>query len=142
LPTVEDNRALIPRGAITRQSGSRIVVDVDLQKFFDQVDHDIDRLEKRLGDPGVIRLIQAYLDSGIMDDGVVQKRTMGTPKGGAISPQLANVLLDEVDTQRGAEPSGTRSRRLTRILATSNFLLAPVRRPGPPNFQPNLESIR
>ncbi|MEH2492934.1 hypothetical protein V1280_008873 [Bradyrhizobium sp. AZCC 2230] len=66
---------------------------------FDRVDHDIliDRLQKRIGDAGVIRLIRAYLNSGIMDDGVVQKRTMGTPQGGPLSPLLANVLLDEVD---------------------------------------------
>ena len=81
------------------QSGRRIVVDVDLEKFFDRVDHDIliDRLQKRLGDSGIIRLIRAYLNSGIMDDGVVQTRTMGTPQGGPLSPLLANVLLDEVD---------------------------------------------
>ena len=81
------------------QSGRRIVVDVDLEKFFDRVDHDIliDRLQKRIGDTGVIRLIRAYLNSGIMDDGVVQTRTMGTPQGGPLSPLLANVLLDEVD---------------------------------------------
>src|ERR1700742_1261037 len=81
------------------QSGCRIVVDVDLEKFFDRVDHDIliDRLRKRIGDGGVIQLIRAYLNSGIMDDGVVQRRTMGTPQGGPLSPLLANVLLDEVD---------------------------------------------
>jgi retron-type reverse transcriptase len=81
------------------QSGRRIVVDVDLEKFFDRVDHDIliDSLQKRIGDTGVIRLIRAYLNSGIMDDGVVLKRTMGTPQGGPLSPLLANVLLDEVD---------------------------------------------
>ena len=72
------------------QSGRRIVVDVD---------HDIliDRLRKRIGDGGVIQLIRAYLNSGIMDDGVVQRRAMGTPQGGPLSPLLANVLLDEVD---------------------------------------------
>src|SRR5271156_6807413 len=81
------------------QSGRRIVVDVDLEKFFDRVNHDIliDRLQKRIGDAGVIRLIRAYLNSGIMGDGVVQMRTMGTPQGGPLSPLLANVLLDEVD---------------------------------------------
>jgi RNA-directed DNA polymerase len=81
------------------QSGRRIVVDVDLEKFFDRVDHDIllGRLQKRIGDAGVLRLIRAYLNCGIMDDGVVQKRRMGTPQGGPLSPLLANVLLDEVD---------------------------------------------
>jgi len=81
------------------QSGRRIVVDVDLEKFFDRVNHDIliDRLQKRLGDAGMIRLIRAYLNSGIMMEGVVQERMMGTPQGGPLSPLLANVLLDEVD---------------------------------------------
>jgi RNA-directed DNA polymerase len=81
---------------------------------FDRVNHDIliGRLQKRIGDPGVIRLIRAYLNSGIMADGVVQERVMGTPhcaqvascgsaplKCGPLSPLLANVLLDEVDKE-------------------------------------------
>jgi RNA-directed DNA polymerase len=83
------------------QSGRRVVVDVDLEKFFDRVNHDIlmDRFQKRIGDAGVIRLIRAYLNSGIMMDGVVQERVMGTPQGGPLSPLLANVLLDEVDKE-------------------------------------------
>jgi RNA-directed DNA polymerase len=80
-------------------SGKRVVVDVDLAKFFDRVNHDIliDRLSKRIDDAGVIRLIRAYLNAGIMDGGVVSERHMGTPQGGPLSPLLANVLLDEVD---------------------------------------------
>ena len=83
------------------QAGFRIVVDVDLEKFFDRVNHDIlmDRFRKRIGDAGVMRLIRAYLNSGIMADGVVQERVMGTPQGGPLSPLLANVLLDEVDKE-------------------------------------------
>ncbi|WP_321959587.1 group II intron reverse transcriptase/maturase, partial [Burkholderia cenocepacia] len=83
------------------QSGRRIVVDVDLEKFFDRVNHDIliDRLQKRIGDASVIWLIRAYLNSGIMDGGVVQQREQGTPQGGPLSPLLANVLLDEVDKE-------------------------------------------
>ena len=83
------------------QSGRRIVVDVDLEKFFDQVNHDIliGRLQGRIEDAGVIRLIRAYLNSGIMSDGVVQQRYQGTPQGGPLSPLLANVLLDEVDKE-------------------------------------------
>jgi len=83
------------------QSGRRIVVDVDLEKFFDRVNHDIliDRLSKRIPDAGVIRLIRAYLNSGIMSDGVVQERYQGTPQGGPLSPLLANVMLDEVDKE-------------------------------------------
>jgi RNA-directed DNA polymerase len=83
------------------QSGRRVVVDVDLEKFFDRVNHDIliDRLSKRIADAGAIRLIRAYLNSGIMSDGVVQERHQGTPQGGPLSPLLANVLLDEVDKE-------------------------------------------
>ncbi len=83
------------------QTGRRIVVDVDLEKFFDRVNHDIliDRLQKRVGDAGVIRLIRAYLNAGMMSDGVVQERHEGTPQGGPLSPLLANVLLDEVDKE-------------------------------------------
>lgn len=75
------------------------MVDVDLEKFFDRVHHDIliDRLRKRIDDAGIIRLIRAYLNSGIMNHGVVQERYEGTPQGGPLSPLLANVLLDEVD---------------------------------------------
>lgn len=83
------------------QSGRRVVVDVDLETFFDRVNHDIliGRLNQRIGEAGVIRLIRAYLDSGIMSDGVVQQRYQGTPQGGPLSPLLANVLLDEVDKE-------------------------------------------
>jgi RNA-directed DNA polymerase len=83
------------------QSGRRVVVDVDLEKFFDRVNHDIliDRLGKRIEDAGVIRLIRAYLNSGIMTGEVVQQRQRGTPQGGPLSPLLANVVLDEVDKE-------------------------------------------
>lgn len=81
------------------QSGKHVVVDVDLSKFFDRVNRDIliARLQKRIEDPGVIRLIRAYLNAGIMDGGVLIERQQGTPQGGPLSPLLANVLLDEVD---------------------------------------------
>jgi RNA-directed DNA polymerase len=82
-------------------SGRRVVVDVDLEKFFDRVHHDIliNRLQKRVADAGVIRLVRAYLTSGIMDGGVLMGRSEGTPQGGPLSPLLANVLLDEVDKE-------------------------------------------
>jgi RNA-directed DNA polymerase len=81
------------------QAGKRVVVDVDLAKFFDRVNHDIlmERLGRRIDDAGVIRLVRAYLNAGIMDGGVVVERHLGTPQGGPLSPLLANVLLDEVD---------------------------------------------
>ena len=83
------------------QLGKRIVVDVDLEKFFDRVNHDIliDRLSKRVNDVGVIRLVRAYLNSGIMVNGVVMDREEGTPQGGPLSPLLANIMLDEVDKE-------------------------------------------
>jgi len=83
------------------QEGRRIVVDVDLSKFFDRVNHDIliDRLRKRVDDAGAIRLVRAYLNAGIMDGGVVAERMEGTPQGGPLSPLLANVMLDEVDRE-------------------------------------------
>jgi group II intron reverse transcriptase/maturase len=83
------------------QAGWRVVVDVDLEKFFDRVNHDVlmDRLAKRIDDEAVLRLIRRYLNAGIMDHGVVMERFEGTPQGGPLSPLLANVLLDEVDRE-------------------------------------------
>ncbi|TAH44592.1 MAG: group II intron reverse transcriptase/maturase [Betaproteobacteria bacterium] len=83
------------------QYGYRVVVDVDLEKFFDRVNHDIlmERLARRIEDKAVLRLIRRYLVAGIMDGGVVMERYEGTPQGGPLSPLLANVLLDEVDRE-------------------------------------------
>jgi RNA-directed DNA polymerase len=83
------------------QEGYRVVVDVDLEKFFDRVHHDVlmGRLAKRLGDKRVLGLIRRYLEAGVMVNGVVVERYEGTPQGGPLSPLLANVLLDEVDKQ-------------------------------------------
>jgi group II intron reverse transcriptase/maturase len=83
------------------QAGRRWVVDVDLAKFFDRVNHDVllGRLAKRIADPRVLRLIRRYLAAGILADGVVIERHEGTPQGGPLSPLLANVLLDEVDRE-------------------------------------------
>jgi RNA-directed DNA polymerase len=90
------------------QSGRRWVVDVDLEKFFDRVSHDIlmGRLAKRLEDKRLLRIIRRYLEAGVMANGVVVERHEGTPQGGPLSPLLANVLLDEVD--RELERSGHR----------------------------------
>ena len=83
------------------QDGYRVVVDVDLEKFFDRVNHDIlmERLARRIDDKAVLRLIRRYLVAGIMDGGVVMARYEGTPQGGPLSPLLANVLLDEADRE-------------------------------------------
>jgi group II intron reverse transcriptase/maturase len=90
------------------QAGFRVVVDVDLEKFFDRVNHDIlmHRLARRIDDKSVLRLIRRYLAAGAMDGGVVIERHEGTPQGGPLSPLLANVLLDEVD--RALERRGHR----------------------------------
>ena len=83
------------------QTGRGVVVDVDLEKFFDRVNHDIlmDRLAKRIADKRVLGLIRRYLQAGILEHGVSIKREDGTPQGGPLSPLLANVLLDEVDRE-------------------------------------------
>jgi RNA-directed DNA polymerase len=83
------------------QEGRRWVVDVDLEAFFDRVNHDVlmSRLAKRIADRRLLRLIRHYLDAGIMAHGIVVERHEGTPQGGPLSPLLANVLLDEVDKE-------------------------------------------
>ncbi len=83
------------------QGGRRWVVDVDLEKFFDRVNHDIlmGKLAKRIEDKRILRLIRRYLEAGVMLNGVVIERHEGTPQGGPLSPLLANVLLDEVDKE-------------------------------------------
>lgn len=83
------------------QEGRRWVVDIDLERFFDRVNHDVlmGRLAKRIADKRMLGLIRRYLEAGIMADGVVVERHEGTPQGGPLSPLLANVLLDEVDRE-------------------------------------------
>lgn len=83
------------------QEGRRWVVDVDLEKFFDRVNHDVlmGKLASRIEDPRMLRLIRRYLDAGILVNGVVVERHEGTPQGGPLSPLLANVLLDKVDKE-------------------------------------------
>ena len=83
------------------QSGKRWVVDVDLEKFFDRVNHDVlmGKLEKRIADKRMLRVIRRYLEAGMMRHGVETERYEGTPQGGPLSPLLANVLLDEVDKE-------------------------------------------
>ena len=83
------------------QAGNRVVVDVDLEKFFDRVNHDVlmGRLAKRIDDKRMLGLIRSYLEAGVMANGVVMERYEGTPQGGPLSPLLANVLRDEVDKE-------------------------------------------
>jgi group II intron reverse transcriptase/maturase len=83
------------------QDGRRWVVDVDLESFFDRVNHDVlmGRLARRIADRRLLGIIRRYLEAGVMVNGVVTERYMGTPQGGPLSPLLANVLLDEVDQE-------------------------------------------
>ena len=83
------------------QQGRRWVVDIDLEKFFDRVNHDVlmGRLARRIEDRRVLGLVRRYLDAGILAHGVVIERHEGTPQGGPLSPLLANVLLDDVDKE-------------------------------------------
>lgn len=83
------------------QEGRRWVVDVDLEQFFDRVNHDVlmGRLAKRITDKRLLKLIRRYLEAGMMANGIVADREEGTPQGGPLSPLLANVLLDEVDKE-------------------------------------------
>jgi group II intron reverse transcriptase/maturase len=83
------------------QGGRKWVVDVDLEKFFDRVNHDVlmGRLAKRIDDRRLLGLIRRYLEAGILANGIAMERSEGTPQGGPLSPLLANVLLDEVDKE-------------------------------------------
>lgn len=79
--------------------GREFVVDLDLEKFFDRVNHDIlmSRLARRIGDKRLLRLVRRFLQAGLMQDGVCVAREQGTPQGGPLSPLLANLLLDDLD---------------------------------------------
>ena len=88
------------------KEGYEVVVDIDLEKFFDRVNHDIlmHRLSCRIADKRLLKLIRAYLTAGVMVEGVRMNVEEGTPQGGPLSPLLANILLDDLDqelTRRG-----------------------------------------
>jgi group II intron reverse transcriptase/maturase len=91
----------LERGSGYVSEGRVIVVDIDLQSFFDAVNHDrlMHRLSQHIGDKRLLRLIRTYLQSGIMIDGVMSQRTEGTPQGSPLSPLLSNVVLDELDRE-------------------------------------------
>ena len=123
------------------QAGKQWVVDVDLEQFFDRVNHDVlmGRLAKRIEDRRVLGLIRRFLNVGILANGIATDRHEGTPQGGPLSPLLANVLLDEVDKElekrghafvRYADDCNVyvRSRRAgERVMAALRRLLAKLR---------------
>jgi RNA-directed DNA polymerase len=82
-------------------SGHRVVVDIDLEKFFDRVNHDIlmGLVAKRVPDPRILRLIRGFLTSGVLEGGLVGPIDEGTPQGGPLSPLLSNLMLDELDKE-------------------------------------------
>jgi len=83
------------------QEGHEWVVDIDLEKFFDRVNHDMlmARVARVVKDKRVLKLIRAYLESGVMVNGVVMETEEGTPQGGPLSPLLSNILLDDLDKE-------------------------------------------
>ena len=83
------------------QEGYEWVVDIDLEKFFDRVNHDMlmARVAREVKDKRVLKLIRAYLESGVMVNGVVMETEEGTPQGGPLSPLLSNIMLDDLDKE-------------------------------------------
>jgi group II intron reverse transcriptase/maturase len=83
------------------RSGRRWVVDMDLEKFFDRVNHDIlmSLVKRKVKDRRVLKLIDSYLKAGMFEGGIVSPRQEGTPQGGPLSPLLSNILLDELDKE-------------------------------------------
>jgi RNA-directed DNA polymerase len=83
------------------REGKRWVVDIDLEKFFDRVNHDVlmARVARQISDVRVLKLIRRFLAAGMMSDGLVEPRTEGMPQGGPLSPLLSNILLNDLDQE-------------------------------------------
>jgi RNA-directed DNA polymerase len=104
--------------------GYAVVVDIDLEKFFDNVNHDVlmNRVARRIDDKRLLRLIRRYLRAGIMADGPASPRSKGTPQGSPLSPLLSNLLLDELDQELGR-----RGHRFVRYADDCNIYVHSVR---------------
>jgi RNA-directed DNA polymerase len=91
----------VQRAQVYIKEGRRWVVDLDLEKFFDRVNHDIlmSRVARKVKDERVLKLIRRYLEAGLMSEGIVSARTEGTPQGGPLSPLLSNILLTDLDRE-------------------------------------------
>lgn len=96
-----DAHQAIVQAAHYVKEGYEWVVDIDLEKFFDKINHDrlMQRLSKGVGDKRVLRLVNAYLKAGLMEGGLIEQRVAGTPQGGPLSPLLSNIVLDELDKE-------------------------------------------
>ena len=83
------------------QEGCKWVVDIDLEKFFDNVNHDIlmSRVARVVKDKKILLLIRRYLQAGVLEDGLVKPTEEGTPQGGPLSPLLSNIMLDDFDKE-------------------------------------------
>jgi len=105
-------------------SGLNIVVDIDLEKFFDRVNHDVlmSRIAKRVKDKRILKLIRAYLNAGIMENGLTSPSVEGVPQGGPLSPLLSNLMLDELDKELEA-----RKLRFVRYADDCNIYVASQR---------------
>jgi RNA-directed DNA polymerase len=106
------------------EQGYPIVVDMDLEKFFDQVCHDrlMSRLAQRIPDKRLLKLIRGYLQAGILEGGLVTPSKAGTPQGSPLSPFLSNVVLDELDKELEA-----RGHRFCRYADDSNIYVRSLR---------------